>query len=177
MKAQRFVIPFFLASLAGHAFILSLAAGIGGEDPPALPIMEVRLAEDTPPDRPLPAPAAPPTSPGAGRQSREDSVSLQGKGGPYRDYLLAIRRRIEGLWRYPPEALKQSQEGDAVIRFTISADGTLDAARVVGTSGVAALDEGALSVVRAAAPYDPLPGSFNLTRLHVTAVFSYRLND
>lgn len=178
MKSRRFIIPFLLASVAGHALILSLTAKIGGDTPQPPPVVEVKI-EAGPPPAQTPPSAAPPAAPSSSASAplREDSVSLQDKGGPYQAYLLKVRRRIEELWRYPPQALARSQEGDALIRFTITADGSLAAASVVGTSGAAALDEGALSVVLAAAPYDPLPGAFKISRLHVTAIFSYRLNE
>jgi outer membrane biosynthesis protein TonB len=39
------------------------------------------------------------------------------------------------------------------------------------------LDEGALGVVRRAAPFEPLPGGYSLSRLHIVASFSYKLVD
>ncbi len=109
------------------------------------------------------------------RGIREDSVGLQNPGGPYESYLLQIRRKIEGLWSYPPLALSQNQEGETVIRFTIDAGGALDGYYVTSTSGSPILDEGALAVVRAASPFAPLPETFRLSRLHITATFRYRI--
>ena len=63
-----------------------------------------------------------------------------------------------------------------MIRFTIEADGALAGYHVVATSGSSVLDEGALAVIRSAAPYEALPEKFSLTRLNITATFSYRLN-
>jgi len=64
-----------------------------------------------------------------------------------------------------------------VIRFTIDANGSLSGYDVMTTSGSAILDQGALAVVKAAAPYAPLPAEYNLSRLHITATFSYRMSD
>jgi TonB family protein len=75
----------------------------------------------------------------------------------------------------PQEALSRKTEGNAVIRFTINASGALAGYYVTSTSGSPVLDEGALTVVRAAAPYAPLPAAFQLARLHITATFSYRM--
>ncbi|MBU4073960.1 MAG: TonB family protein, partial [Proteobacteria bacterium] len=95
--------------------------------------------------------------------------------GRYEAYLIQIRQKIEQLWSYPPEALSRKTEGNAVIRFTINASGALAGYRILATSGSPLLDRGALTVVRAAAPYAPLPAAFKLARLHITATFSYRM--
>ncbi len=107
---------------------------------------------------------------------REDSVALQNPGGPYEPYILQVRRKIESRWAYPPQALLERQEGDTVIRFTIDAGGALSDYYVTSSSGSPQLDEGALAVVRDSSPFAAIPEAFQLSRLHVTATFSYRLN-
>jgi TonB family protein len=179
MTAKKFLIPFVLASLAGHALVLALTTRIdmtGGSR--AEKVMTVELKEpqeketQREPHRREEAPP-PPASMAAG--FREDSASLGSRNGPYDSYLIEIRRKIEQLWRYPPEALSRKTEGNAVIRFTINASGALAGYRILATSGSPLLDRGALTVVRAAAPYAPLPAAFKLARLHITATFSYRM--
>jgi TonB family protein len=180
MTVKKFIIPFILASLAGHALVIFLTARIDSRDGPRpVKVMNVELKTA--------AEVEAPPSAARGRQAeqtahgetsagyREDAVQLQNPGGPYESYLLQIRRRIEGLWSYPAQALSQKQEGEAVIRFTIDASGTLNDYYVTSTSGSQVLDEGALAVVRAASPFAPLPADFKLSRLHVTATFRYRM--
>ena len=106
----------------------------------------------------------------------EASVGLENPGGAYGPYLLNIRRRIERLWSYPPQALAENREGSAVISFTIDAGGILTKSSVISSSGSALLDDGALACIKAASPFEPLPASFKLSRLNVTATFSYRIN-
>jgi len=179
MTAKKFLIPFVLASLAGHALVLALTTRIdmtGGSRAEKVMTVELKAPQEKEtqrePHRREEAPP-PPVSMAAG--FREDSTTLGGRNGPYDSYLIEIRRKIEQLWRYPPEALSLKTEGNAVIRFTINASGALAGCYVTSTSGSPVLDEGALAVVRAAAPYDPLPVSFKLSRLHITATFSYRM--
>jgi TonB family protein len=183
MTAKKFLIPFVLASLAGHAIVLALTTRIdwtvSPQEEQTQKVMTVELK--APPEKA----ARRPTlrrgahSPAAvtGGDSREDSVALQGEQSPYGAYLLMIRRKIEQRWSYPPQALAQQEEGSAVIRFTINANGTLSGYHVMTTSGSQVLDEGALAVVQAAAPYTPFPEAFNLSRLHITATFSYRMGQ
>lgn len=182
MTAKKFIIPFIVASLAGHALVIALSTRINmSESPEREKVIKVELKSprhvEKPPSparsRPLARSSAATAHPGG---DREDSVGLQNPGGPYESYLLQIRRKIEGLWSYPPQALSQKVEGSAVIRFTIDARGSLNDYYITSTSGSPVLDEGAISVVRAAAPFAPLPPMFNLSRLHITAEFRYRMN-
>jgi TonB family protein len=178
MTPKKFLIPFVLVSIAGHALVLALTNGVDwSAGPREEEVMTVELR--TPPEtkgRPeSPKRTTSTEAPGVGLQ-REDSVALQDQNSRYDAYLMAIRRKIEYLWIYPPQALAEGKEGETQIRFTINANGALSEYRIVTTSGSPVLDKGALAVVRDSAPYAPLPADFNLARLHITAVFSYRLN-
>jgi TonB family protein len=186
MTAKKFFIPFILASLAGHALVIALTARIDGRDSPQPgKVLTVELKTTTEVEPPPSSARSGPSEPTvlAARTAktpagyREDTVSLQKPGGPYEAYLLQIRRRIEGLWSYPAQALSEKREGSAVIRFTIDAYGALNDYYITSSSGSPVLDEGALAVVRAASPFEPLPTAFHLSRLHVTATFHYRLGN
>ena len=182
MTAKKFLIPFILASLAGHALIIALTARIdmtGGPRPEKVMNVELKTPTEVepPPASARSEQAAPAARATATSGYREDSVALQNPGGPYESYLLQIRRKIEGLWSYPPQALSEKREGSAVIHFTIDADGALTGYYVTSTSGSPVLDEEALAVVRAASPFEPLPAVFHLSRLHVTATFRYRMGN
>ena len=182
MMAKKFLIPFILVSLAGHALVIALTARIDMRDSPRPgKVMNVELKAPTEIEPPLYSSRSGQTAPAASaaaepRGYREDTIALQNPGGPYESYLLQIRRKIEGLWSYPPQALSEKREGSAVIHFTIDADGALTGYYVTSTSGSPVLDEGALAVIRAASPFAALPATFNLSRLHVTATFRYRMN-
>ena len=182
MTAKKFLIPFVLASLAGHALVIALTARVDIMGEPRFEkVMNVELktqAEvEPPPASARSKRAAPAAGATATRGYREDSVALQNPGGPYESYLLQIRRKIEGLWSYPPQAISEKQEGNAVIRFTIDAGGALAGYYITSSSGSPILDDGALACIRAASPFAPLPGAFNLSLLHVTATFSYRMGN
>jgi protein TonB len=184
MRAGKFIIPFVVASLAGHALVIGLTTRIHmGEDPPPEKVLKVELKSareaEKAPEPPRNRQAARPAPAAAAARSdinAEDSVALNNPGGPYESYLLQIRRKIESLWSYPPQAVSRRLEGSAVIRFTIDARGGLSDYYVTSTSGSPVLDEGALAVVRAASPFSPLPPAFKISRLHITATFRYRMN-
>jgi TonB family protein len=183
MTAKKFLIPFILASLAGHALVIALTARVEMRDsrqPEKAMTVELSTIEEAEP--PAPAVRSRQTPQVARKEEtaagyREDTVSLQNPGSRYESYLLEIRRKIEGLWSYPAQALSEKREGSAVIHFTIDAGGALNDYYVTSTSGSPALDEGSLAVVRAASPFSPLPAAFRLSRLHVTATFRYRMGN
>ena len=179
MTAKKFLIPFVLASLAGHALVLALTTGFHWQTSPQ-PEEVITVELQTPQDRAANASTTHRTPPPAQTVPgliREDSVRLQEEHSPYDAYLLTIRRKIEQRWIYPPQALAERREGNTLVRFSIEANGALSGCQVVETSGSESLDTGALAVVRAAAPYVPIPADFKLTRLHITATFSYRMQD
>jgi TonB family protein len=64
-----------------------------------------------------------------------------------------------------------------VVKFSIGESGEITANQIIESSGSDYLDEGALDVVRSAAPYDPLPSEFNISQLNVVARFQYKLVD
>jgi periplasmic protein TonB len=182
MMSKKFLVLFVLASLAGHALVLALTTRIDWTvSPPSESTQKVITVELTaPPEK------APRRSPRRSQERqtatgsssfREGTAALQGDTTPYRDYLLQVRRKIEQRWSYPPEAIAEQEEGNAVIHFTIDANGSLSGYDVLTTSGSTILDQGALAVVKAAAPYAPLPAEFNLSRLHITATFNYRMAE
>jgi TonB family protein len=179
MMTRKFLILFVLASLAGHSLVLALATRIYWTATSSVQEKVITVELKPPLENKArlkpPRPKVTRAAVVAGDDAREDSVALQGEPGPYSAYLLLIRRKIDQIWSYPPQALSEQREGNAVISFTIDASGALQEYHVTSTSGSTVLDEESLSVVRVAAPYAPLPADFNLARLHITATFSYRM--
>jgi len=108
---------------------------------------------------------------------REDTVSLGSSDIKYAFYLNKIKRKILGIWKYPREAYDNNEQGVVVLKMSIDANGLLAQASLLSTSGSKLLDEDALSVVRTVAPFEPLPASYSLSRLHVVASFNYNLAE
>ena len=66
-------------------------------------------------------------------------------------------RHLERHKRYPQEAQRARREGVTIVRFTMSRDGRVLAARIERTSGVASLDQEGLDLLQRAQPLPPLP--------------------
>jgi len=108
---------------------------------------------------------------------REDTVDLGSSDIKYVTYLAKIKEKIIRIWKYPPKAYEKNEEGNVVIKISIDADGRLSGATITTSSGSTDLDYGSLSVVTAAAPFEPLPEVYNLSRLHIVASFNYKIMD
>jgi len=108
---------------------------------------------------------------------REDTVDLGSTDIKYVTYLDKVKKRILRIWKYPQKAFEKNEEGDVVVKMSINADGSLAGATLLSSSGSVDLDDGALGVVQQAAPYEPLPEIYNLSCLHITASFNYKISD
>ena len=179
---RKFLIPFIIFSLVIHAILIAVLLRVhfpGITTASKVISVEIKSSKDVEEPyrkkivRPLlpQVKEIPKTDP-----PREASVDLGKPGGAYEAYLDQIRGKIELYWAYPPRALAERVEGNAVIRFSINARGVLADYAVVSSSGSVLLDEGALDSIRDAAPFGPMPADYNLSFLHFTASFSYKIN-
>lgn len=108
---------------------------------------------------------------------REDTVNIGSSDVKYADYLAEVKKKIMRIWTYPPGAYEKSEEGVVVIKISIDAKGSLLHAARMTSSGFDNLDSGTLDVIRAAAPFQPLPPQYKLSRIHIIASFRYRMKD
>jgi len=109
------------------------------------------------------------------RMKREETVDLGSIDIKYLSYLKRIKKKIEDIWIYPQIAFEQEEEGTVIVRFSIGEGGDLTSSGIFESSGYNYLDQGALDVVRSAAPYDPLPHDLNISQLNVVARFEYKI--
>ncbi|MDI6801925.1 MAG: energy transducer TonB [Thermodesulfovibrionales bacterium] len=93
----------------------------------------------------------------------------------YHGYLKRLRERIEGTWKYPPDAAERGIYGDLYIQFTIKRNGQLGAVELVRTSGHKSLDDAAIRALKDAEPYWPLPDEWGKEGMTITGHFVYSL--
>jgi len=108
---------------------------------------------------------------------REDTVDIGSSDVKYAAYLSGVKQKIVRIWQYPARAYEKKEEGRVVIKISIDANGSLAQAALMNSSGFVELDEGTLAVIRAAAPFQPLPKRYDLSRLNIIASFNYRMKD
>jgi len=117
-----------------------------------------------------------PEPPPAGK--REDTVDLGDLStSRYKPYLVRIKKRIERFWTYPSWAASRKIEGTAMIIFSITSDGILDDISITSSSGSKLLDQGTITAVRSASPFDPLPPTYGLSKLNIRASFAYKTSN
>jgi len=197
---------FLITSVVIHALLLCipLATYIAPQETPTqnklfavellIPELktETMVTEDSPKAQPALS-AAPPPKPLVKEKSpapqsteakqpeaREATVSLNrltDDDMQYRSYLGHLRSRINAVWEYPLTARNKGLNGTVTVRFTIAANGRLEALTVKKNSPHTLLDNEALRTIKAAAPFLPFPSDFSIEKLHVLASFEYEFSS
>lgn len=93
------------------------------------------------------------------RKPREKFITASTQEYHAASYEHAWRMKVEriGNLNYPDEARRANLSGSLMLDVAIHADGSLKEVSVIRSSGHRVLDEGALRIVRMAAPFAPLP--------------------
>jgi TonB family protein len=93
------------------------------------------------------------------------------------DYLWNVVRKIATHRYYPKSSRENSEEGLVVALVTIARDGRLLDVAISRSSGYKGLDNAVMEVIRAAAPYAPLPNDVLGDRHTFVLPLNYRRND
>jgi protein TonB len=83
-------------------------------------------------------------------------------------YLAGVQRKIWSLWT---QQIHSDMSQSVTVRFTINADGSVENVDIVQGSGVYLLDTAAQRAVMTAAPFSPLPKTYETNRITIQAVF------
>ncbi len=144
-----------------------VAIAIGGPGTVALPTLP---ADDGAPARADAPPAASAVAPIQG--------VADGEGLDWGGYNARLRAKIVQRRRYPAEAQEAGWQGTVTVRAHVARDGSLaQEPEVVRSSGFGALDREALRMVRAAAPFAPLPTGFEGATREVLLPIEFVLED
>ncbi|MBF0402815.1 MAG: energy transducer TonB [Nitrospirae bacterium] len=110
------------------------------------------------------------------KEGSGNSISFDTSDIRYAAYMRRLKEAIESAWQYPADAARRGIHGDLNISFTINKNGTLKAIDVMRTSGQRSLDDAAVSSVKDAAPFWPLPEEWGKDSFTVKGHFVYRLH-
>jgi periplasmic protein TonB len=185
MDSKKVIFWPVIISIIGHVALISVSGMIDLRDNvKAAEIFTVDIKDTQPEPQPVqkeekkevkqPAETKKVKQPG-NNGWREDTVDLNSSDIRYSAYLVKIKRKLLQIWQYPQKAYDQNEEGVVAVRISIDANGRLAGTNLLSSSGSKLLDESTLGVVQRAAPFEQLPGSYNLERLHVVASFSYKI--
>ncbi len=92
------------------------------------------------------------------------------------DTLKDLKKKIERVWQYPPQAAMRGIYGDLYIKFTIDKKGKLISLELLRTSGYKMLDDAAIKALKDAEPFWPLPDDWQKDSLTITGHFIYTLH-
>ncbi|GLZ85160.1 transporter TonB [Metapseudomonas resinovorans] len=103
--------------------------------------------------------------------------TMRDKGAWYKE---EWRKKIErvGNLNYPEEARRQRIYGNLRLLVSINRDGTLYEVQVLESSGQQVLDQGAMRIVRLAAPFAPFTGDLaDIDRLEIIRTWRFERGD
>jgi len=86
-----------------------------------------------------------------------------------------IKQKIESHRKYPNWAKKQGFEGVSYITFTLLSSGIIYDIKIIHSSGFDVLDKEAISTVKRASPFKPIPEKFNCSSLTMEVALVFRL--
>jgi periplasmic protein TonB len=110
------------------------------------------------------------------KRPKRKFISANTKEYVYAQYMQNWVARVEriGNINYPEKARADNLNGNVVLTVAIRRNGTLDSVSVIDSSGIRLLDEAAQSIVKLAAPYQPLPDAEkDVDVLHITRTWQF----
>lgn len=86
-----------------------------------------------------------------------------------------VKQKIESCRQYPSWARKRKFEGISYIVFTLLSNGVAEDIKFVHSSGFDVLDREAVSTVKRASPFKPIPEKFNCSRLTMEVAIVFQM--
>ncbi len=109
------------------------------------------------------------------KQPGDDSVTLDTDEFKFISYNRWLKIKVESVLKYPELAAVSGYQGTLFIKFDIMKDGSLGSLEVLKSSGYKILDDEALRAIRAAAPFQPLPDTWQMDRYSIRAAVIFYL--
>jgi TonB family protein len=111
------------------------------------------------------------------RGSSGNAVSLDTKEIKYLSYFAQIKRKIEHIWTYPADAVANGVQGQLYLKFVLNRSGEVKNVELLRSSGYKVLDKEAWDAVINAGPFGGFPPTIPDEELHITARFTYAIDE
>jgi protein TonB len=126
------------------------------------------------PPEPVPASPAPPAAPSEpAPEPAPRPVASQSNVMP--TFQQRLLRHLDQNKRYPKTSQRRRQQGTAMLRFTMDAEGNVLSFRLEKTSGYEALDEEVLAMIKRAEPLPKIPADLGRDRLELVVPVQFAL--
>ncbi len=112
-------------------------------------------------------------------KAKEATVSLYPDNkeiSKYSSYLEHLRSEINSAWQYPAFAKEHGLGGNLTLCFSIDKKGRLLDVMITDPSKHPALNSEAVNAIREAAPFNPFPEKYSISKLNVVATFTYQFS-
>lgn len=101
----------------------------------------------------------------------KEEQTIQSSEPDFGPFMRDLQQRIKHNW-FPP---KEEESKNVVLLFTIARDGSLLRVNVLKSSGSAVVDMAALTAVKLAAPFRPLPNGYSKDSVDIQFTFDYNV--
>lgn len=99
------------------------------------------------------------SSRGASKGAKTTKKQTRAGNAAVSNYPGKVASKLRRALRYPRAAQKDRLKGQAVVSFTVAANGSVSSVRIARSSGSPLLDKAALEAVHRAAPFSPIPSA------------------
>jgi len=107
--------------------------------------------------------------------SYEDEKNINLKEELMLNYQKAVKEKIEDCRKYPYWARKQGFEGTVHLKFTILSTGAVKDIKIIKSSGFNILDKEAISTIKRASPFPPIPSELKTSSLSMEISIVFKL--
>lgn len=101
-----------------------------------------------------------------------EPVPLDTPDPRYTDYFEILRKKIREKWVIPQDVWTAGRPRNSMVLMTIAKDGRLSGVNLQYASGAPGFDEAAVTAIKLAAPFPPIPDTISKGRLPITAGFA-----
>ena len=101
-----------------------------------------------------------------------EPVPLDTPDPRYADYFEILRKKIRAKWLIPTDVWQEGRARNSMVIMTLAKDGRLAGIALRYASGAPGFDQAALTAIKLAAPFPPVPDSLSKGRLPISVGFA-----
>lgn len=92
-------------------------------------------------------------------------------------YQQSILNKIDSAKKYPLIASRKSKEGSVVVEFTLHLDGSVSDILILESASFSSFNDAAINAVNTAAPFEPIPAVLGISKMSISVLLTFQLNQ